>query len=66
MVWVFERDGHRLRCEATRTDDNAGYRIVIAQPDGAATVEDIDAPAALAERAAEVMRNLRAHGWTLA
>lgn len=66
MVWVFERDGHRLRCEVARADDGGGYRIVIAQPDGAATVEDIDTPAALVERAAEVMSNLRTHGWTLA
>ena len=65
MVWVFERDGQRLRCEVSSTADGRGYRIVIAQPGGAATEEDIVEPAALIERTAAVVRNLREHGWQL-
>ncbi|MGE3956592.1 MAG: hypothetical protein AB7H96_07725 [Vicinamibacterales bacterium] len=66
MVWIFEREGHRLRCEVTRNDANGTYRIVMAQAGGATTVEDIEQPQALIERTATVMRNLHEHGWRLA
>jgi len=66
VVWVFARDGRQLRCEVTRTDEPAAYHVIVTQPDRTLTVEAIADPAALVERLADVMLNLRADGWQLA
>jgi len=66
VVWVFARDGRQLRCEVARTDEPASYRLVLTQHDRTRTTEEIADPAALVERIAAVMLDLRADGWQLA
>ena len=66
MVWVFAKDGRQLRCELTRTNEPASYRLAVSRPDRTATVEDIADPAALVDRLAAVMLDIRADGWLLA
>lgn len=66
MVWVFTKDGRQLRCEVTRTDAPATYRVILTRPDRTRTVEDVAEPAVLVDRLAAVMLDIRADGWQLA
>ena len=63
MIWIFERDGARLRCEITRNDAGGEYRLAVTQPDGTETVEDIEEPTALIDRSVTVMSALASEGW---
>ena len=66
MIWFFDRDGEKLRCEITR-DRNAGrYRLVITKPDGSESIEECDQPTELIERSVRLMNNLRGDGWRVA
>lgn len=63
MVWVFEREGERLRYEIRRSPDDAAYELRITFPDGRVQVDRLVEAADLLERSAEVGRALRSDGW---
>jgi hypothetical protein len=65
MIWVFERDDDRLRCEITRDGTGSRYLLVVTTLDGTQSVEDIAEPTALIERSVEVMASLRRDGWRI-
>jgi hypothetical protein len=63
MIWIFDRDGERLRCEISRDKSAGRYRLILTRPDGSEIIEDVDDPARLIERSAELMNALRSDGW---
>jgi hypothetical protein len=63
MVWFFSRDGERLRYEIRRTADDAGYELAVAFPDGRVEIEELNDPAALLDRCAELAQGLKREGW---
>ena len=63
MVWFFDRGGERLRYEILRDRSVGCYRVVITQPDGTESVEDVAEPTVLIQRSAELMKSLRSEGW---
>jgi hypothetical protein len=65
VIWVLTRDGTRLRCEVSRADAEGRYRIVLVKPGAPAVVEELAGPAAVIERTAAVMNQLRDEGWQL-
>jgi len=65
MIWFFDRNGERLRYEILR-DRNGRYRVVITNPDGTESVEEVDEPTALIERSVQLMNSLRSDGWKVA
>jgi hypothetical protein len=66
MIWFFDRNGEKLRYEISRDRVDGRYRVVITQPDGTESVEEVDEPTALIERSVEIMNNLRGDGWIVA
>jgi hypothetical protein len=64
MVWVFERNGQRLRYEIRRRDGGDGYELVVSYPDRRSDVEHLLEPLDLLRRCAEVGAKLKADGWT--
>jgi len=63
MIWFFEREGERLKCEISRDETGSGYRVIVLQPDGTQNVEQLDAATDLIERAVRLLRELRDDGW---
>ena len=47
-------------------DRNGRYRVVITNPDGTESVEEVDEPTALIERSVQLMNSLRGEGWKVA
>jgi hypothetical protein len=66
MIWFFDRDGQRLRYEISRERIGGRYRLIITQPDGSESVEELDEPGQLIERSVELMNSLRGDGWHVA
>jgi hypothetical protein len=66
VVWVFAKEGRQLRCELTRGKEPVSYRLAVTHPERAGMVEEIADPAALVDRLATVMLDIRAEGWLLA
>jgi len=66
MIWFFDRDGERLRYEICRDRAGGRYRLVITQPDGSESVEEVDGPSQLIERSVALMNSLRGDGWHVA
>jgi hypothetical protein len=66
MIWFFDRDGERLRYEISHDRSLGRYRVVITQPDGTESVEEVDEPTELIERSAQLMSSLRDDGWRVA
>jgi hypothetical protein len=66
MIWFFDRDGERLRYEISRDRSVGRYRLIITQPDGSESVEEVDEPSRLIERSVELMNTLRGDGWHVA
>ena len=66
MIWLFDRDGERLRYEVTRDRAANRYRLVITRPDGSESIEEVNEPTELVERSVELMNNLRGDGWRVA
>jgi len=66
MIWVFARNGERLRYEITRGRAAGGYRVVITRPDGTESIEEVKEPTELIERSARLMNTLRGDGWKVA
>ncbi len=65
MIWFFDREGERLRYEIQR-ERNGRYRVVITQPDGTESIEEVDEPTQLIERSVQLMNSLRGDGWRVA
>lgn len=63
MIWLFDRNGERLRYEICRDEEHAGYLLVITSTDGQKKVEHIDQPTELIERSVDQLRQLREAGW---
>jgi hypothetical protein len=66
MIWFFDRDGEKLRYEISRDRADGRYKVVITQPDGSESVEEVDEPTELIERSVELMNSLRGNGWRVA
>jgi hypothetical protein len=66
MIWFFDRNGEKLRYEISHDRTNGRYRVVITQPDGTESIEEVDEPAALIERSVQLMNSLRGDGWRVA
>src|SRR5262249_41632380 len=66
MIWFFDRDGERLRYEIKRARAEGRYRVVITQPDGTESVEEVKEPTELIERSVQLMNALRNDGWKVA
>lgn len=62
MVWLFEREFARLRCEIRREMDGAGYEVAVAG-DVEEDVVHVHSPTVLIERSQEVWSRLLAEGW---
>ena len=63
MIWFFDRDGEKLRCEISRERADGRYRLVITHPDGTESIEEVDEPTELIERSVRLMNSLRSDGW---
>ena len=66
MIWFFDREGQRIRYEISRDRSAGRYRVVITQPDGSESVEEVDEPIELIERSVQLMNSLRVDGWNVA
>jgi hypothetical protein len=66
MIWFFDRNGEKLRYEISHDRSNGLYRVIITQPDGSESVEEVDEPTMLIERSVELMNSLRGDGWKVA
>ena len=66
MIWFFDREGQRLRYEISRDRSAGRYRVVITQPDGSESIEEVDEPTELIERSVHLMNSLRVDGWNVA
>jgi hypothetical protein len=66
MIWFFDRAGQRLRYEISRDRSAGRYRVVITQPDGSESIEEVDEPTELIERSVQLMNSLRVDGWNVA
>ena len=63
MIWLFDKDGAKLRYEITHDRTDHRYRVIITHPDGHESVEEVDEPTELIERSVELMNSLRGDGW---
>jgi hypothetical protein len=63
VIWLFDRNGERLRYEICRDEGRAGYLLVITSTDGQKQVEHVDQPTELIERSVDQLRQLREAGW---
>lgn len=66
MIWFFDREGERLRYEISRDRAVGRYRVVITNPDGSESIEEVDEPTELIERSVQLMNSLRGDGWHVA
>ena len=66
VIWFFDRNGERLRYEITRDRVGNRYRLVITNPDGSESIEEVDEPTALVQRSVQLINSLRHDGWRVA
>jgi hypothetical protein len=66
VIWLFDRNGEKLRYEISRDRAAGRYRLVITRPDGTESVEEVDEPTELVERSVRLMNSLRGDGWRVA
>jgi hypothetical protein len=66
MAWLFDRDGERLRYEIRRGRADGRYSVVITQPDGTESIEEVREPTELIERSVQLLHALRSDGWKVA
>ena len=65
MIWLFDRDGEKLKYEICRDGNREGYVLVVTSSDGQKRVERVDEPTALIELTVAQMRQLKADGWKI-
>lgn len=63
MLWFYERNGERLRCEIRLATTREGYELAVTQPDAAETVEHFCDFVQLLRREHELDRAWKAQGW---
>ena len=63
MLWIFERQDQRLRCEIRHESGGPGYELIITSPDGSERMERFDETAALIKRSLDLQRDLIEAGW---
>ncbi len=66
MIWLFDRDGEKIRYEISRDRALNCYRVVITQPDGSESVEEVGEPNEVIERSVAFMNSLKSKGWRFA
>ena len=66
VIWFFDKNGEKLRCEISRDRSVGRYRLTVTRPDGSESVEEVDEPTTLIERSVELMNTLRGDGWKVA
>ena len=66
MIWFFDRNGEKIRYEISRDRKDGRYRVVITNPDGSESVDEVDEPSELIERSVQFMNSLRGDGWRVA
>ncbi len=65
MIWLFDRDGKKLKYEICKDNKGDGYMLVLTSSDGDKQVERVDQPSVLIERSIVRMRQLRSDGWKI-
>jgi hypothetical protein len=65
MIWLFDRDGEKLKYEICRPDSGDGYLLVVTQADGRQKIEEVGKPTELIERSVHHMRQLHDSGWKI-
>ena len=63
MIWVFNRNGERLRYEIRRSATEDAYELVLTFPDGRTQTQQTADAAELLDRCADLARTLRSDGW---
>lgn len=65
MIWLFDRNGQKLKYEICKDQKGEGYMLVLTSSDGEKQVERVDQPSVLIERSIVRMRQLRSDGWKI-
>ena len=65
MIWLFDRNGQKLKYEICKDQKGDGYMLVLTSSDGDKQVEKVDQPSVLIERSIVRMRQLRSDGWKI-
>jgi len=63
MIWIFERETQRLRCEIRRESSGPGYELIVTHPDGSQRMEQFDETSALIKRSLDLQLELIDAGW---
>jgi len=63
MIWIFERDAQRLRCEIRRESAGPGYELIVTNPDGSQRMERFEETSALIKRSLDLQMKLIEAGW---
>jgi hypothetical protein len=63
VVWLFDRDGEKIRYEICRDEEGAGFLLVMMSSAGHKRVDRIEDATELIERCAAQMRQLQDDGW---
>ena len=63
MVWLFDRDGEKIRYEICRDENGEGFLLVMTSSTGHKRVDRIAHATELIERSSEQMRQLQDDGW---
>jgi hypothetical protein len=63
MIWIFERDTQRLRCEIRRESAGPGYELIVTNPDGSQRMERFEETSALIKRSLDLQMKLIEAGW---
>jgi hypothetical protein len=65
VIWLFDRDGEKLKYEICKDQKGDGYMLVLTSSDGEKQVERVEQPSILIERSIVRMRQLRPDGWKI-
>lgn len=63
VIWFYERNGERLRCEIRQQVEGDRFALVVTLPDGTERVEMFDDSYALNRRSLELEQMLSGKGW---
>jgi len=63
VVWLFDRDGEKIRYEVCRNEEGPGFLLVMSSSAGHKRVDRIEDATELIERCTTQMRQLQDDGW---
>ena len=63
VIWFFDKDGKKLRYEMTRQGVTGPYRLVVTDPDGLVSIEEVQEPLELIQRSLHLVNSLKNQGW---